>query len=306
MKRIYQRGLWACSLAFSVLPLHAAYGADPAPATTGNASTEELYRDATSAYRDGKLVDAERLYKEAWSRQQTYDIATNLGAVELDLKKYRDAAEHLAFALRTFPARGKKEERETIATRLALAKTEVAALRIRVSPPKADVLVNGRRAGVAPLDEEVFAEAGSITVEANLDGHAPVRKTVDVKKGEAREVALALVPIEKPAGRSLLAPAIAFGVGGAGLVLGAVTAGVAAAGKDSLSAKCAPSGACDPSARGELESALALSRVSTVGFVIAGAGAAVGVTLLLLPGKDGTKQAAVQVGPGFVGVKGVF
>ncbi len=158
----------------------------------------------------------------------------------------------------------------------------------------------------SPLTDEIFADAGTVTVEAGLDGYAPAKQQLVTKKGEARDVALEMVRQEAPQGRSMLGPAIAFGIGGAGLVLGAVTAGVAVAGKNSLAEKCAPSGACDESARGELDTSIAMSRVSTAGFIVAGIGAAVGATLLLLPNKDKSSRTALQLGPGFVGVKGVF
>lgn len=304
MNRAHRFCLGALGLLLCSCPLRAAVAADP-PAPSAGERAADLYKQATERYRTNDLREAEKLYSEAWALQHSYDIATNLGAVELDLKKHRAAAEHLSFALRAFPARGKQEERETIAQRLKMARAEVVTLHVSVNADKADVSVNGKRVGVSPIAEDIFVDAGPVTVEAGLDGYQRATRQLTGQKGDTLDVKLALVPLQKPEERSMLGPAIAFGAGGAGLVLGAVTAGVAAAGKSRLSEVCAPSGACDETARGELDTALTMARVSTAGFIVAGLGAAVGVTLLLLPTKSKTTVAA-QIGPGFVGVKGVF
>ncbi len=306
MNRVHRLGLGALGLALCLSPMSAAVAAEPPAATTGDRAAE-LYRRATEQYRSTNLVEAEKLYSEAWSLQQSYDIATNLGAVELDLKKFRAAAEHLAFALRAFPARGKQDERDTIAQRLKLAKAEIATLRVRVNVDKADVSVNGKRVGVSPLTDEIFADAGTVTVEAGLDGYAPAKQQLVTKKGEARDVVLEMVRQEAPQGRSMLGPAIAFGAGGAGLVVGVVTGTVSIAKFGDFEKACGPQLQCPPSLRGDVETGRVLGHVSTAGFVLAGVGAAVGVTLLLLPsGSKAPAPVGVVFGPSFAGVKGAF
>lgn len=306
MNRVHRLGLGALALALCVSPMSAAIAAEPPAATAGDRAAE-LYRRATEQYRATNLVEAEKLYSEAWTLQQSYDIATNLGAVELDLKKFRAAAEHLAFALRAFPARGKQDERDTIAQRLTLAKAEIATLRVRVNVDKADVSVNGKRAGVSPLTEEIFADPGTVTIEAGLDGYAPAKQQLVTKKGEAREVVLEMVRQEAPQGRSMLGPAIAFGVGGAGLVVGVVAAAVAAGKTADLKQICGDPIRCPAAERGNLDAATTTAHVSTAGFVLAGLGAAAGVVLLLVPtGPKPKAQTAIVAGPSFLGVKGTF
>ena len=72
-------------------------------------------------------------------------------------------------------------------------------------------------------------------------------------------------------------------------------------------AKACNGTACPEGVRGDADTGRTLAHVSTAGFVLAGVGAAVGVTLLLVP--VGTKEparAALTVGPSFLGVKGAF
>ena len=117
-----------------------------------------------------------------------------------------------------------------------------------------------------------------------------------------------ITPDEAPAGstqRSL--GFVALGVGGVGLILGGVTGGLAI-GKHGVLAKACPHG-CPPAAQGDLDSFHTLATVSTVGFILGGAGAAAGTILLLTaPGKRSTKESHVTplLGPGYLGAKGTF
>lgn len=109
-------------------------------------------------------------------------------------------------------------------------------------------------------------------------------------------------------GRSMLGPAIAFGVGGAGLVAGAITGGLSFGVAGDVKAKCGEGLVCPPDMRDQVEQGKTFGYVSTVGFALAGAGAAVGVVLLLLPSgkKAEPAKVGVAVGPTFLGVKGAF
>ncbi len=105
-------------------------------------------------------------------------------------------------------------------------------------------------------------------------------------------------------------PWVAFGVGGIGLGVGVVT-GVMALGKHSdLSSKCG-GGTCGPAQYSDVDSYNTLGMVSTIGFVVAGVGAAAGVTLLILQPKGASVPATglrivPTVGPGSLGAIGSF
>lgn len=179
-------------------------------------------------------------------------------------------------------------------------------MRVVVNVEKADVTVNGKRAGIAPIAEDLFAATESVVVEASLDGYEPARQTFKAKKGEARDVALTLTA-RSGTEPSKLPAFIAFGVGGAGLVMGAIAGGAAAARTSDLKKVCGESLECPPSERDNLNAANTTAHVSTTGFILAGVGVVAGVTLLLVPrGQKSKAQASLLLGPGFAGVKGAF
>ena len=102
---------------------------------------------------------------------------------------------------------------------------------------------------------------------------------------------------------------VAFVLGGAGLVTGAVAGGFALRKHDSLDRVC-PSGACDAEHQGDIDAFRRLATVSTIGFVVGAAGVSTGFVLLLTAPSDKrpTSAAAVSpfVGPGIVGMRGQF
>ncbi len=101
---------------------------------------------------------------------------------------------------------------------------------------------------------------------------------------------------------------VAFGVGGAGLLLGMTAGLVAGAKHSSLSNVCNDTaGTCPPAYSDDLDSFHTWRTVSTVGYVVGLLGVAGGATLwLTAPKASSTTTARVWVGPGSAGIAGRF
>lgn len=262
----------------------------------------ELYKQGNALYDQKRLAEAEVLYLQAWELKQSYDLACNLGAIELDLSKPRAAAEHLAYALREFPAGGKTTAREQIEGRLKKAREQTGALRIRVNMPGAKVIVAGQSVGSSPLADEVFADPGSVTVEATLPGYKTAQQTVRVDKGSAVEVGLTL----EHTSRSKLPAFVVGGIGVAALGVGVSFVGIAESKRaDAKELSLETKHSCpvsDPSPQGkckDLASAASgedtFGNIGIAGLVVAGA-AAVGVaTYLLWPAQRDEAASARRV-----------
>jgi hypothetical protein len=120
-----------------------------------------------------------------------------------------------------------------------------------------------------------------------------------------------LTPLDKPLpGRSAqrLGAVTAFGVGGAGVVVGAVFGALALVDKSALDRVCPQRDQCASSAQGTLSAMSGFAAASTAGFVVAGAGAGVGTLLLLTDGRAAPARVALSpsIGPGFTGLRGSF
>ncbi|WP_437578191.1 PEGA domain-containing protein [Sorangium sp. So ce887] len=166
------------------------------PART--ARCEEL--GPSSELRPRKYQEAESELQSAWELSPTFDVAYNLGNTKYQLKKHREAAQYLSHALRHWPLmKAAAKLKPTAEKRLAESRAQVGALVVTVGVVGAEVVVDGKAVGKAPLEGEVFVEAGEHRVEARLEGYAPASETVKVAKGGTAAAALALVPVKSEA-----------------------------------------------------------------------------------------------------------
>ena len=176
-----------------------------------------MFRKGIEAHKQGNLVEAEGYYRTAFDLKKSYDIAGNLGDVELKLGKPRDAAEHLSFTIRNFPLTGKPELRDRMQKALDEAKRQVGAVRISVNVDRADIYVDGTtKVGQAPLSDEYFVDPGQHTFEARLKGYKSAKQSITSTKGTIQELKLTLVAnAPPPPPKRSKAPAVALGIGAA-------------------------------------------------------------------------------------------
>jgi hypothetical protein len=183
--------LLALATAFSAAP-HA-WSQAPSPASPdGTDPADVAFRRANALYKQQRYAEAKAAFEEAFRLKKSHDIASNLAYAELKLGQNRDAAEHLAFAVKNWPPTGKTENRASAVHWLGIAKAAVTTVKITVSAEGATVLVDGKAVGTSPLDTEVFVEPGSRTVEAKLTGYKDARETIQATKGAELSVALTL------------------------------------------------------------------------------------------------------------------
>ncbi|MBI4702146.1 MAG: hypothetical protein HY744_13520 [Deltaproteobacteria bacterium] len=196
----------ACSLALAALAAPPARGAGegetpPAAAPDERAAAEarELYREGAAARREGKLEEARAAYRRAFELKRHYQIATELGSVELDLKHWAEAAALLSFALgdirRDTGASG--EQVQAVAELLRRAQAEVVTVSLEVTllgRPRADAVVelDGKPALVHA--GSLFVTPGEHEVQGRIGGAASRRAPVRGAAGQSQALALELWP----------------------------------------------------------------------------------------------------------------
>lgn len=162
-------------------------------ATAAKQRAKELVMRATDAALADQWADAETLFKAAWQIEKTYDIAGNLGHVELINGRYRDAAEHLRFCLRAIPPSETDAQRRRVEERYLEARRHVALLSVQVAPG-AKIFVDGRLAGTSPLAEDIIVEPGEHRVKIALDGFEPIEQSLLTERGGTTALVLSLKP----------------------------------------------------------------------------------------------------------------
>jgi Tetratricopeptide repeat len=205
-------------------------------------------------------------------------------------------------------------------------------------PPTLRVTIDGALVPSAALGVNRLVDPGAHTVRAEAEGFASAQATVNASEHQVESVALVLVPgaaspppVEPPhpppstpppssspppaspppaSGGSTLRTVgfVGIGVGAAGLVMGAVTGGLAVSKHGDLATGC-QGGHCPPSEYGALDSYHLMTNLSDAGLVVGGVLAAAGVVLVVTAPKPGRSQeawVAPIVGPGYLGAQGRF
>jgi hypothetical protein len=122
------------------------------------------------------------------------------------------------------------------------------------------------------------------------------------------------VAVAPPAPARSLSPLVyvGFGVGGASLIVGAITGGLSLARTSKLGDECPTDKTCPSNGKGpaDIAAATTLANVSNVTFALGAAGVVTGIVGLVLSRGDRHPKAAAAiqpvVGPGTLGVVGVF
>jgi hypothetical protein len=190
---------WALAIAVA---LTAPGVARAQPAVSPSGATERadaLYRQGNEAFKKGDFEGARTAYREAYTLRPSFDIAANLGAVEMQLGAHRDAAEHLAASLRVAPVSGSADAKARTAGLLRDAKARVATLAVSTSEPGAEVEVDGKPLGRSPFAHEVFVEPGVRVFTASLPGKS-ARLELELTAGSTRELTLVLAEVTAPPG----------------------------------------------------------------------------------------------------------
>ncbi|MBI4702150.1 MAG: PEGA domain-containing protein [Deltaproteobacteria bacterium] len=192
----------------------------------------KLHVEGVEHFRNGDYDKARAAFTAAFAIKRHWQIAGALGACELKLGLYRDAAEHLHYFLEVFPESGDPAERKQTADLFEQARARVGMLRIGANVEGASVTLDGAALPAAGLDA-VFVEPGKHAIEARKEGLTPARAAVVVSAGESRAVELRLggaVPAAPPAaggGPSWAVLGAGIGVTVVGVAAGAVLAAVA-------------------------------------------------------------------------------
>lgn len=178
--------------------------ADPKDTAAENARADEYFRQGKALVKEDRWEEARRAYLAGWQLKQGYDIAGNLGSVELQLGLSREAAGHLAYCIKSFPATGTAAQLAYIKRRFEEARQRVAALSIQVNVDGAEVYVDGRSIGRSPFPDDVYIDPGSRTLEVKLAGFAPSKRAIEAAKGSWQSVALVLRASASPPGQTPL------------------------------------------------------------------------------------------------------
>ena len=284
------------------------------------AQARQLGQQAQTAYDAGNYAESEKLWAAAAKLYAAAPTLTlGLARTQAKLGRYVAASESYNRIIREWssvasPAPAFKDALEAARTEVVPVQAKVASVILTVEGPASPtVTIDGQSVPAAGLGLKRPIDPGAHVVKATGDGFKPGEQkfqvgeagSVDVRLKLERAAEVATVPPpaggqpvtepppegSKKGGSKTLAFA-AFGVGGAGLVVGSITGLVAIGKHGDLKDKC-PDAKCPASAQSDVDSYKTMGTLSTVGFIVAGAGAVAGTVLLFTGSKEAAAKADV-------------
>jgi hypothetical protein len=197
------------------------------------------------------------------------------------------------------------QAKDAAARELAELLRRIPAVRLEVlgpDPALVELSVDGATHPFA-ADQPLFFEPGSHRFEVRAAGYLPRTRSLELREGRTELVRIALQPVgggqALETSPSLLGPAVLLSLGGAGLIVGAVTGGLALGKAGELEEACPRRSEC-PAAHEPLEEeARRLGTASTVAFAVGGAMAGAGaIWLIVALSEDDQQELAVAPRPG--------
>jgi len=188
----------ACSaLLISTLQSPHASAEDATPlAASVDPQVRAIDHNAQEAFEAKDFERARSLWLKAFSLQPSPGVALSLGRLDLELKRYRDSAEHLDFALRTLPDTASEDTRTQAKKALAEAKAQIAVLHATTNRAGADIRIDGKSVGKAPLATSLYLEPGNHDISAYLESNSITRPVV-VAAGKEYQLSLPLMMLSR-------------------------------------------------------------------------------------------------------------
>jgi hypothetical protein len=308
------------------------------------AQARALGERGAEALANHEWAKAEDLFRRGDALFHAPTLTLGLARAEVQLGKFVEAWEAYHRVILETPSGNNavftKAVQDAKAESLAVEGRRAQVTLTLTGPTEGTVTLDGIALPAAAVGAGRFINPGNHTVHVEAAAYKPLDTHFQVAEGQSTSVPLVLVPAPPPpAGAVVFTPPplggpppgsppapppptghashtlsyISFGVGGAGLVTGVVTGVLAMSKHSSLHSSPCATGPCLPGDASTFDSNLnsfhTLGTISTVGFVVAGVGAAAGTLLwFVAPGRTEAAGIAITpyVGLGAAGAVGRF
>lgn len=155
-------------------------------------AAEDAFVTGAAAFERGDTASALVHMRRAFELEPTYRNAAGLGQVELELGRYRAAAEHLEFSLRHYPASADAEGRANVMSGFSQARAHVGTVTLEGQIPGVTFSVDGKPLARLPVPHDLFVEPGVRNFGFAKPGFAPGEQRVTVQAGAMHSLRVVL------------------------------------------------------------------------------------------------------------------
>lgn len=285
-----------------------------APSAALAQDARALLDEGVALREQGRDADALDRFRQAYEIEASPEALAQIALAEQATGDLVNAEVHLQETLSMEPDRFVRRYRALLEQALGEIGARLGTLTIAGGVDGAELRVGGESRGTLPLDTPIRVVAGSLHVEAHLDGYVPFERDVDVPaEGEATlEIELAPVPPPpEPEPEPEPAPVADSGwpwtmtagiaTAGAGVVALAIATGLMVAREEHAQARLTCSDT-DPACRDHFYAAVDFETASVAMFVAGGVLLAGAATLFAIGATEPRDQPAIACLPAGAGI----
>jgi len=172
--------------------------ATPVRGATAEDEAEALIKEGVKLRSHDQTTAALPQFEKAYQTFKSPRTAGQLGLCELELGSFAEAERHLAEALATPGHPWIAKNKATLKSSLEKARANTGELVLTLTPPAADVTVNGKPVEKALPGAPIRVAKGSVDLEVRAPGFAPTRETITIVAGKREQRTYVLAPEPPP------------------------------------------------------------------------------------------------------------
>jgi tetratricopeptide (TPR) repeat protein len=161
-------------------------------------SAREHYEKGRAAYNDARFSDALEEFEAAYRVSPAFAVLFSIGNVNVALGHPVEAVDAFEKYLAQGGSAIQPERRKDVLAEIERQRARFGTVVVRTQPDAADVRVDGKLVGEAPLAQPIRLGSGRHTVEAILAGYTTQARDIDVVGRGQIEIELRLEPVVAP------------------------------------------------------------------------------------------------------------
>lgn len=168
------------------------------PATAKDSATEAepLIRQGLNLRHQNRDELALPYFQKAYELVRTPRTEGQLGLVEMALGYWLDADQHLSEVLKVGDHPWVTKNRKSLEDALTRVRRNIGEVTVEAVPAGADIIVNGRTVGTAPLAQAIRAPKGRLEIEVRAVGFQSSTSYVQVEGGDRKRAVVTLAKEE--------------------------------------------------------------------------------------------------------------
>ncbi len=161
-----------------------------------DAEARSRFYTGAQLYQDGDYEAALLEFRESARLRPVPVVTFNIAQTLRAMHRYPEAIEELRRYLAESGEELPPDRRATVVRTIRALERRIATVTLSVEPRGAEIRVDGRVVGTAPLEGPLLLASGRRSLEVTAEGYVPVRDEVEVVGRQPRTLRIRLAPRE--------------------------------------------------------------------------------------------------------------